>query len=265
MRLLRHAGQGCHSRDPGANGFRRLSLRSVPCGPSADLMRTLHAGEEVAIAATKSFITQLAALLVFAAYMAQQRGSKSATTASAVRELQNLPEYVERTLQTAKRCQELAQRFQRYEDFIYAGRDIDYPIAMEGALKLKEVSYLHSEGYPTGELKHGPTALIIEQLPIVVIATHDRRDKDSVMRYRKTVANIREFVERRIPVLAVVSHGDKQIGQLTPHTVEVPDVPVLLQPLVEVVPLQFLAYYIAVLRGRDVDRPRNLSKSVVVE
>ena len=247
---------------------RTLAICNVPNTPltrEADATLLTHAGEEVAIAATKSFITQLAALLVFGAYMAQQRRSRSVAAAKAVGELRNLPEYVERALHTAERCQELAQQFQRYEDFIYAGRDIDYPIAMEGALKLKEVSYLHSEGYPTGELKHGPTALINEQLPIVAIATHDHRDKDSVMRYRKTVANIREFVERRIPVLAVVSKGDKQIAQLTPHTVEVPDVPVLLQPIVEVVPLQFLAYYIAVLRGRDVDRPRNLSKSVVVE
>jgi glucosamine--fructose-6-phosphate aminotransferase (isomerizing) len=247
---------------------RTLAICNVPNTPltrQADATLLTHAGEEVAIAATKSFITQLAALLVFAAYVAQQQKSRSVANTKAVRELLNLPDYVEQALQTAERCQELARRFQRYEDFIYAGRDIDYPIAMEGALKLKEVSYLHSEGYPTGELKHGPTALINEQLPIVAIATHDRRDKRSVLRYKKTVANIREFAERRIPVLAVVSHGDREIAKLTQHTVEVPDIPVLLQPIVEVVPLQFLAYYIAVLRGRDVDRPRNLSKSVLTE
>ncbi len=245
-----------------------LAICNVPDTPltrQADATLLTHAGEEVAIAATKSFVTQLAALLVFAVYLAQQRKKKSAATAKAVGELHRLPEHVERALETASRCRELAQVFQRYEDFIYAGRDIDYPIAMEGALKLKEVSYLHSEGYPTGELKHGPTALINEQLPIVALATHDGRDKESTTRYKKTVANIAEFVARRIPVLAVVSEGDRQVGKLTPHLVEVPDVPVLLQPIVEVVPLQFLAYYIAVLRGRDVDRPRNLSKSVTVE
>jgi glucosamine--fructose-6-phosphate aminotransferase (isomerizing) len=247
---------------------RTLAICNVPNTPltrEADATLLTQAGEEVAIAATKSFTTQLAALLVFAAYLAQQRGKPSKPTGKAVRELANLPDHVERALESAERCDALAQQFQGYEDFIYAGRDIDYPIAMEGALKLKEVSYLHAEGYPTGELKHGPTALINEQLPIVAIATHDRRDRESTLRYRKTVANIREFVERRIPVLAIVTQRDKDIARLTPHCIEVPDVPVLLQPIVEVVPLQLLSYYIAVLRGRDVDRPRNLSKSVTVE
>ena len=247
---------------------RTLAICNVPNTPltrEADATLLTQAGEEVAIAATKSFTTQLAALLVFAAYLAQQRGTSSKATDKAVRELGHLPEHIERVLASAERCHALAQQFQRYEDFIYAGRDIDYPIAMEGALKLKEVSYLHAEGYPTGELKHGPTALINEQLPIVSIATHDRRDKESSLRYRKTVANIREFIDRRIPVLAIVTERDKEVAQLTPHCVEVPDVPVLLQPILEVVPLQLLSYYIAVLRGRDVDRPRNLSKSVTVE
>lgn len=251
-----------------AKHARTLAICNVPNTPltrEADATLLTNAGVEVAIAATKSFTTQLAALFIFAAYLAQQRGRSHSATEAAIAELTALPEHLQATLATAERCHELARHFQRFEDFIFAGRDIDYPIAMEGALKLKEVSYLHAEGYPMGELKHGPTALINEQLPIVALATHDRRDPESVLRYRKTVANIREFTKRNIPVLAVITSGDRAIPKLTPHSIEVPDIPVLLQPLVEVVPLQLLAYYIAVLRGRDVDRPRNLSKSVVVE
>ena len=145
------------------------------------------------------------------------------------------------------------------------GRDIDYPIALEGALKLKEVSYIHAEGYPTGELKHGPTALVNEHLPIVVLATQDRHDADSMLRYGKTLASIREFVDREIPVLAIVSETDSQVEKIAPCILRVPEAPMLLQPIVEVVPLQFLAYHIAVLCGRNIDQPRHLSKSVVIE
>jgi len=132
-------------------------------------------------------------------------------------------------------------------------------------LKLKEVSYIHAEGYPTGELKHGPNALVHEGLPLVVLATHDPQDADSMLRYGKTASNVREFVEREIPVLAIVNQGDTEVSALTPWVLAVPSVPALLQPIVEVVPLQLLAYHIAVLCGRNVDQPRHLSKSVVVE
>ena len=142
---------------------------------------------------------------------------------------------------------------------------MDYPIALEGALKLKEISYIHAEGYPTGELKHGPTALVHEELPLVVLSAHDRRDEESMLRYGKTVSNLREFLEREIPVLAIVNQTDQEIPEMLPGALRIPDVPMLLQPMIEVVPLQLLAYHIAVLRGRNVDRPRHLSKSVVVE
>jgi glucosamine--fructose-6-phosphate aminotransferase (isomerizing) len=230
----------------------------------ADATLLTYAGEEIAIAATKSFTTQLTALLLLAAYFAQVRGD-SAAAESTVRDLLGLPELIGRVLGTDHACRRLAETFSKYKDFIYIGRDIDYPIALEGALKLKEISYLHAEGYPTGELKHGPTALINEHLPIVILATQNQGDVESVLRYGKSLSNLREFADRRIPVMAVVTEGDHVIPKITPFSVVVPRAPVLLQPMIEVVPLQFLAYHIAVICGHNVDQPRNLSKSVVVE
>ncbi len=247
---------------------RSLAICNVPETPLtllADATLLTHAGEEVAIAATKSFTTQLTALFLLAAYFAQVRGTMNAAAQRALDELQNLPARMEEVLQTDERSREYAQQLYRFKDFIFIGRDIDYPIALEGALKLKEVSYIHAEGYPTGELKHGPTALVNEQLPIVVLAAHDSRDPDSTLRYRRSVSNIREFIEREIPVLSIMPQSDREIEKIAPCVLRVPDVPLLLQPMLEVIPLQLLAYHIAVLCGRDVDRPRHLSKSVVVE
>jgi glucosamine--fructose-6-phosphate aminotransferase (isomerizing) len=247
---------------------RSLAICNVPETPLtqlADATFLTHAGEEVAIAATKSFTTQLTALFLLAAYFGQERGTLNAPARLALDELQNLPARMEEALQTDERSREYAKQLYRFKDFIFIGRDIDYPIALEGALKLKEVSYIHAEGYPTGELKHGPTALVNEQLPIVVLAAHDPRDPDSTLRYSRSVSNIREFIEREIPVLSIVPHSDREIEKIAPCVLRVPDVPLLLQPILEVIPLQLLAYHIAVLCGRDVDRPRHLSKSVVVE
>lgn len=248
-------------------GSKSLAIVNVPDTPLtqlADATLLTYAGEEVAIAATKSFITQITALFLLSAYIAQVRGNSQAAE-TAVRDLRGLPQLITRVLSTDEKCRRLAETFSKYKDFIYIGRDIDYPIALEGALKLKEISYIHAEGYPTGELKHGPTALINEQLPIVILATQDQDDEESVLRYGKSVSNLREFVDRRIPVVAVVTEGDHVIPKITPFAVAVPNAPVLLQPMVEVVPLQFLAYHIAVVCGHNVDQPRNLSKSVMVE
>ena len=249
-------------------GSKSLAICNVPNTPltkEADATLLTYAGEEIAIAATKSFTTQLAVLFLFSACIGQMRGCDNAGTRAALKELQRLPDHMRDTLETDAECRRFAEDLYRCKDFIYIGRDIDYPVALEGALKLKEVSYIHAEGYPTGELKHGPTALVNENLPIVVLATRDRRDADSMLRYEKSVSNIREFVEMEIPVLAIVTEGDKELTRIAPGTISVPDVPVLLQPLVEVIPLQFLAYHIAVLCGRNVDRPRHLSKSVMAE
>ncbi len=253
------------ARRKGAKSLAICNVPDTPLTQNADTTFLTHAGEEVAIAATKSFTTQLTALFLLAAFVAQAHKKTGAATESAVAALQSLPERMEGALATDSECRKSAQLLYRYKDFIYVGRDIDYPIALEGALKLKEISYIHAEGYPTGELKHGPTALVHEGLPLVVLALHDKQDEDSMLRYGKTVSNIREFLEREIPVLAIVNASDTEVAALTPCVLAVPDLPVLLQPIVEVIPLQLLAYHIAVLCGRNVDQPRHLSKSVVVE
>jgi glutamine---fructose-6-phosphate transaminase (isomerizing) len=249
-------------------GARSLAICNVPETPltqHADNTLLTYAGEEVAIAATKSFTTQLTALFLLSAYIARARGHCDAAVDSAIRELDRLPDNMQQALSTGNQCRVFARQLYKYKDFIYVGRDIDYPIALEGALKLKEISYIHAEGYPTGELKHGPTALVNEELPVVVLATHDKADEGSMLRYEKSVSNIREFVQREIPVLAIINEGDTTIPMITPGVVAVPSAPMLLQPVIEVIPLQFLAYYIAVLCGRNVDRPRHLSKSVLSE
>ena len=151
------------------------------------------------------------------------------------------------------------------EDFLFLGRAIHYPIAMDGALKLKEVSYIHAEGYPTGETKHGPNALIDETLPIVILATCDRKDAGSVRRYETSMANIKGFKKQSGKVIAIATEGDEEVRSLADHTVVVPDAPELLETIVEIVPLQLFAYYMATKKGLDVDRPRNLVKSVMRE
>jgi glucosamine--fructose-6-phosphate aminotransferase (isomerizing) len=253
------------ARKKGASSLAICNVPETPLTQLADATLLTHAGEEVAIAATKSFTTQLTALFLFAAHLAQERSMVNAATETALQVLPRLPELIEKALETGHACLEFAKQLYSYKDFIYMGRDIDYPIALEGALKLKEVSYIHAEGYPTGELKHGPTALVNEHLPIVVLAAQDHNDPDSVMRYGKTLISIREFVDREIPVLAIISENDTELEKIAPCVLRVPEAPLLLQPIVEVIPLQFLSYHIAVLCGRNIDRPRHLSKSVMSE
>ncbi len=253
------------ARRKGAKSLAICNVPDTPLTQNADTTLLTHAGEEVSIAATKSFTTQLTALFLLAAYFAQVRESCSPATQAAVAELKHLSAHIGRALTTDVESHRLAQKLYQYKDFIYIGRDIDYPIALEGALKLKEISYLHAEGYPTGELKHGPNALVHDEFPLVVLALHHRNDRDSLVFHQKTISNIRDFVKSETPVLALVTEGDQEISDLTPWILPVPDVPMLLQPIVEAVPLQLLAYHIAVLCGRNVDHPRNLSKSVVVE
>lgn len=247
---------------------RSLAICNVPETPLtqlADATLLTHAGKEIAIAATKSFTSQLTALFLLAAYFAQVRGTFRESGWATLNQLNDLPAKLEEALETDVPCREYASKLYAYKDFIFIGRDIDYPVALEGALKLKEVSYIHAQGYPTGELKHGPTASVSGEVPIVVLATQDKDDPGSGVRYRRTVSNIREFIEREIPVLSIVGGSDTEIEKAAPWVVRVPEMATLLQPIVSVVPLQFLAYHIAVLCGRDVDKPRHLSKSVVVE
>ena len=226
-----------------------------------------HAGPEIGVASTKAFTAQLTALFLFALHLAQKRGAISgAESAALVDELSRIPGKIEEVLrQRDGECRTLAKGFASASDFLFLGRGIHFPIALEGALKLKEISYIHAEGYPAGEMKHGPNALIDEALPVVVLATSDQRSPESMLRYEKTLSNIQEVTARSGRVIAVATEGNKQIRELVEHVIYVPQAPELLAPLIEVVPLQLLAYHIAVRRGCDVDQPRNLAKSVTVE
>jgi glucosamine--fructose-6-phosphate aminotransferase (isomerizing) len=226
-----------------------------------------HAGPEIGVASTKAFSSQLTALFLFALYLAQTRGAVSDEESIALVEaLTKIPNKIRETLQSAdSACEQLAKTYSTARDFLYLGRGIHYPIALEGALKLKEISYIHAEGYPAGEMKHGPNALIDETLPVVVLATKDENNRGSKLRYEKTLSNIQEVTARSGKVIAVAIEGDETIGQLVDHVLYVPAAPELLLPLLDVIPLQLLAYHIAVRRGCDVDQPRNLAKSVTVE
>jgi len=228
---------------------------------------TTNAGPEIGVASTKAFTAQLTALFVFALYLAQLRGTVTdEQSIHLVTELSKLPGKLEELLRSVDtQCVTLAKSFSTARDFLFLGRGIHYPIALEGALKLKEISYIHAEGYPAGEMKHGPNALIDETLPVVCIATQDPNDPSSVLKYEKTLSNIQEVTARSGRVIAVAIEGDPHIAQLVEHVIYIPQAPELLLPVLEVVPLQLLAYHIAVRRGCDVDQPRNLAKSVTVE
>ena len=225
------------------------------------------AGPERAIPATKSFSTQVTILYLMALFLARKRGRMtSEVTRSYLQQLLGLPEQIGRNLST---WDSLAEQFGtvhfKAEKFLYLGRGVHYSIAREGALKLKEISYAHAEGYPVGELKHGPNALVDESLPVVVLATCDHTDPDSVLRYRRTLDVLREVRSRRGKLVAVATAGDKEVENIADHVFYVPCAPELLLPILEVIPLQLFAYYVAVKKGYDVDHPRNLVKAVVTE
>jgi glucosamine--fructose-6-phosphate aminotransferase (isomerizing) len=225
-----------------------------------------HAGPEIGVASTKAFTGQLTALLLTALHLGQTRGKLTGPASQVLmNELTRVPHKIAEVLERDAQIEELARQLFRHTDFLYLGRGIHYPIALEGALKLKEISYIHAEGYPAGEMKHGPNALIDENLPVVVIATRDESDPASMTRYEKTISNLQEVKARDGIVIAVVTEGDRLARETANHVIEVPAAPDLLAPIIEVVPLQMLAYHIAVRRGCDVDQPRNLAKSVTVE
>ena len=225
----------------------------------ADGVFYTHAGPEICVASTKTFATQMVVLDLVALYLAQVRGSMFPhEIAEVVGDLRALPEKIERAIGLDEQVQELARRFVGARDFLYLGRHTGYPAALEGALKLKELSYIHAEGYPAGELKHGPIALIEDGVPVVAVATECHV-------YPKVLSNIQEVKARGAEVIAVATEGDERIGELADHVLFVPRTPELLSPVVVTVPLQLLAYHIAKLRGCDVDQPRNLAKSVTVE
>jgi glucosamine--fructose-6-phosphate aminotransferase (isomerizing) len=226
-----------------------------------------HAGPEIGVASTKAFTSQITALFLFALHLAQVRGQLTpAESLTLVEELSRIPAKINDMLQpVSAQCEDLARSFSHARDFLYLGRGIHFPIALEGALKLKEISYIHAEGYPAGEMKHGPNALIDETLPVVVLATQDPTDAGSRLRYEKTLSNVQEVTARSGRVIAIAVEGQQDLAQLVEHVISIPKAPELLLPLLEIVPLQLLAYHIAVRRGCDVDQPRNLAKSVTVE
>jgi glucosamine--fructose-6-phosphate aminotransferase (isomerizing) len=225
-----------------------------------------HAGPEIGVASTKAFTAQLAALFLLALHLGEIRGATTSAQAKHyIDELLKIPGKLENVLSHDSAVEELARQYSKSQDFLFLGRGIHYPIALEGALKLKEISYIHAEGYPAGEMKHGPNALIDENLPVVIVATHDPNDPESVLRYEKTMSNVKEVKAREGKVIALAVEGDEEIKNHVDHALYVPQAPELLLPILEVVPLQLLAYHIAVRRGCDVDQPRNLAKSVTVE
>jgi len=256
-------------REAKLKGSRTVAISNVPgstIAREADGAIYTLAGPEISIASTKAFTAQMAALFLFALYLAQVRETLSADRrAFYIRELLQLPDKLRAVLRSDSDCEKLAKKFHARDDFLFVGRAIHYPVAMDGALKLKEVSYIHAEGYPTGETKHGPNALIDENLPVVIIATCDRNDPGSVLRYDKNLANIQGFKKQGGRVIALVSEGDEPVVAMADHAIFVPQVPELLSPILEIVPLQLFAYHMAVKRELDVDRPRHLVKSVTRE
>src|SRR5437868_5078072 len=255
-------------REAKAKGSRTVAISNVidsTIAREADGVLYTLAGPEISIASTKAFTAQMAVLFLFALYLGQVRGKFSREQRRLyLKDLLEIPEKLKVQLETASLCESLADRYHAFDDFLFMGRAAHYPVAMDGALKLKEVSYIHAEGYPTGETKHGPLALIDEHLPIVIIATRDQDDAGSMLRYEKTVANIKTFKEQGAHVIALTSEGDEELAKLT-DAIPIPATRELLLPILEIVPMQLFAYYMAVRRGLDVDKPRHLVKSVVVE
>jgi glucosamine--fructose-6-phosphate aminotransferase (isomerizing) len=225
-----------------------------------------HAGPEIGVGSTKTFTSQLIGLYLFAVYLGQLRGLiPPAESRELLSALTMLPRQLEHVLQKDEEYEELARHFDRASDFLFLGRGVHFPVALEGAMKMKKVSYIHAEAYPAGELKHGPIALITEGLPVVVMATCDSKSADSRLRYERTVSNIKEAKTRGAVIVGLVTEGDREVRQMADHLITIPQTNEYLSAVLEVIPLQLLAYHIAVLRGCDVDQPRNLAKSVTVE
>lgn len=218
----------------------------------------LHAGPEIGVASTKAFTSQVTVLSLLALLLGRKKWISSAQGRWMAREMKKLPGLVAQILSNTDKVRELAERFKNHRNFLYLGRGYNFPIALEGALKLKEISYIHAEGYPAAEMKHGPIALIDKDMPVVFIATQDGT-------YEKVLSNIEEVKARQGTVIAVCTEGDQEMGAKADYTIEIPRTMNFLMPILSVIPLQLLAYYIAVLRGCNVDQPRNLAKSVTVE
>jgi len=248
-----------HARRQGSQVIAVTNTVGSSLAREADGVLYTHAGPEIGVASTKTFATQMVAQQLVALYLAQVRDAKfPEEIAGVLADLAHLPDQVEQAIALDAHVRSIAERFLDARDFLFIGRHTGYPAALEGALKLKELSYIHASGYPAGELKHGPIALVDTGVPVVAIATRCHV-------YPKMVSNIQEVKARGASVIAIVSAGDVEAARLADHVIDVPETPELLAPVVVTVPLQLLAYHVAVLHGRDVDQPRNLAKSVTVE
>jgi glucosamine--fructose-6-phosphate aminotransferase (isomerizing) len=218
-----------------------------------------HAGPEIGVASTKAFTAQLAVLTMIALKVAREKGTiDTARYTQLMNELHTVPEKVKEVLKLSGHIKKLAEKYKDSTDALYLGRGYNFPVALEGALKLKEISYIHAEGYPAAEMKHGPIALVTETLPVVFIATRDSY-------HEKIISNIQEIKARKGKVLAVISQGDEVIEKMADDCMIIPEADELIAPILSVIPMQLLAYYIGVAKGYDVDKPRNLAKSVTVE
>jgi glucosamine--fructose-6-phosphate aminotransferase (isomerizing) len=218
----------------------------------------IHAGPEIGVASTKAFTSQVTVLALLTLMLGRQRQMSREAGIEMVRELQAIPAKIARILEDTDVVRAIAEQYEHHDNFIYLGRGSNFPVALEGALKLKEISYIHAEGYPAAEMKHGPIALIDDQMPVVFICTRDSA-------YEKVMNNMMEVRARRGRIIAIATEGDEDVRTRADHVIYVPPTTPMLQPLLSVVPLQLLAYHVAVLRGCDVDQPRNLAKSVTVE
>ena len=247
------------AKEAGAFVFGICNVVGSSIARAADTGAYTHAGPEIGVASTKAFTTQITLLMLIGLRLGQLRGTLSRHEFSRVaQELEALPKAVQTVLKSEKDIEQIAKNYKDAANFLYLGRGYNFPVALEGALKLKEISYIHAEGYPAAEMKHGPIALIDKNMPVVVIATNKGH-------YEKVVSNIQEIKSRDGKIIAVVTRGDKSVKALADHVIEIPEVTESLTPILASVPLQLLAYHIAVMRGCNVDQPRNLAKSVTVE
>jgi glucosamine--fructose-6-phosphate aminotransferase (isomerizing) len=254
------------AKERGAKTLAICNVQGSMIVREADGTILTHAGPEIGVASTKAFTSQMIALYLLGLYLGELRGTLSEDQAKQhAQQLAELPVKLEHLLNESDEIEELAKEFFRVTDFLYLGRGINFPVALEGALKLKEISYIHAEGYPAGEMKHGPNALIDERLPVLFINTREAGNHSSELRYEKTHSNIVEVKAREGIVISVLTEGDTMSSVVSDHVIEIPSASDLLSPILSIIPLQLLAYHIAVRRGCDVDQPRNLAKSVTVE
>jgi glutamine---fructose-6-phosphate transaminase (isomerizing) len=247
------------AKSKGATIFGICNVVGSSIARATDAGAYTHAGPEIGVASTKAFTAQVTVLTLIAMIIGNKRGTiETSKLHELIVELEQIPAKVELALKLDKQIEEIAAIYKDATNFLYLGRGYNFPVALEGALKLKEISYIHAEGYPAAEMKHGPIALIDEQMPVVVIATKDSS-------YEKIVSNVQEVKARKGKVIAIVTEGDTTIPTMADHVIEIPETSEHLMPLLSVVPLQLLSYHIAVMRGCNVDQPRNLAKSVTVE